>query len=945
MLLNARSVFKKIGELHATIDQLKPDFIFLTESWLNNDVTDAMIVPSNRYHIIRTDRVDKCGGGVCALVNKRFVVVPLEAALGVEIAAFDVILSDFKYRFIVCYRPPYYDTNAADYLNAFVACLELLCDVAFNIFIVGDFNMPDICWPDFSCLGRHINFCSKFLDFVCDEGLSQCVAEPTRDNNILDLVFTNDPLLVGECTVGPPFIGCDHLTVHFNVMLPAAAAAAAATPAISSSADSDILCYYNYSAGDYVGLNAYLAAVNWQEVFADNENDINKCWQSFATVLSQAIELFVPVKVFDPDVSKRDRKLLPLFIRQLYRKKNAAWRLYRQHRTDALRDKYKAACDKCRSVYIKYVISRENELIEKGNLGSFYRYVNSKLVFKSGIGVLKDNDGVFIYDDETKANLLNDFYSSVFITDNNVLPNFPSRVADDCELSDVRFTPDVIYKHLVKLKPKTGGGPDGLAAMFLKNAAGTLASPLAFLYSRSFDLSALPDVWKSAVVTPVFKKGAPSATSNYRPISLTCIVCKIMESVIKDNLIAYLLGNGLITKQQHGFLAKHSTCSQLLECVDDWSIELNLRHSIDVAYIDFQKAFDSVVHSKLCYKLKSYGVSGKLLEWVSDFLFNRVQAVKVNNKISGYVSVKSGVPQGSVLGPVLFLLYINDIVDLFGSDLTVKLFADDVKIYAVINDITDVGKFQAGLDALNVWSTAWQLPISLHKCAVLHLGRSNSSHSYTINNVCLPNVKITTDLGITVDSNLRFTKHYRITANKAHHRASLILKSFISREPTVLFKAFTVYVLPLLEYCSPVWAPVYKGDIELIERVQRRFTKRLRGLEELSYADRLLLLGEVETLELRRLKIDLIMIYKIINGLIALDFAQFFGLNNYNCTRGNDYKLLKPVCNNNVRQFSFACRRIDAWNSLPTAVVTAASVVRFKALLNTANLSKFLIIK
>jgi hypothetical protein len=334
-----------------------------------------------------------------------------------------------------------------------------------------------------------------------------------------------------------------------------------------------------------------------------------------------------------------------------------------------------------------------------------------------------------------------------------------------------------------------------------------------------------------------------------------------------------------------------------------------------------------------------------LLEWLSDFLFNRVQAVKVNNKISGYVAVKSGVPQGSVLGPVLFLLYINDIVDLFGSDLTVKLFADDVKIYAVINDITDVGMFQAGLDALNDWSTAWQLPISLHKCAILHLGRTNINHCYEVNGVSLPNVKIITDLGITVDSNLRFAKHYRVTANKAHHRASLILRSFISREPSVLFKAFTVYVLPLLEYCSPVCTPVYKGDIDLIERVQRRFTQRLRGLEDLTYADRLLALGQAETLEIRRLKVDLIMIFKIIHNIVALDFAQFFGLNNYNCTRGNNYKLLKPVCNNNVRQFSFACRRIDAWNSLPSTVVSATSVVHFKTLLKSVDLTKFVILK
>ena len=399
--------------------------------------------------------------------------------------------------------------------------------------------------------------------------------------------------------------------------------------------------------------------------------------------------------------------------------------------------------------------------------------------------------------------------------------------------------------------------------------------------------------------------------------------------------------NKLITKQQHGFLAKHSTCSQLLECVNDWSLELNIRNCVDVAYIDFQKAFDSVVYAKLCHKLRAYGLSGKLLDWLSDFLFERVQAVKVNSKVSEFVSVNSGVPQGSVLGPVLFLLYINDLTDLFGPGLSVKLFADDVKIYAVINDVSDVDALQSGLDLLCKWSVDWQLPISINKCNILHFGRSNNGHTYHLNSIDLPNVRDVTDLGVLLDSNLRFIKHYRLIANKAHHRASLILRTFKSRDRYLLFKAFTVYVRPLLEYCSPVWAPVYKTDIGIIERVQRRFTKRLYGLCSLSYVERLNVLG-AETLELRRLKCDLLMVFKIIHKLVCIDFDEFFALNNYSHTRGHCFKLVKPLCNNNARQFSFACRCIDAWNSLPPHVVCSTSLYAFKLGINCHNFKQFL---
>jgi hypothetical protein len=289
----------------------------------------------------------------------------------------------------------------------------------------------------------------------------------------------------------------------------------------------------------------------------------------------------------------------------------------------------------------------------------------------------------------------------------------------------------------------------------------------------------------------------------------------------------------------------------------------------------------------------------------------------------------------------LFLIYINDFADLFGTDLTVKLFADDVKMYVNISDVNNVNLLQEGLSSLSQWASDWQLNISITKCAVLHLGRHNLLYDYAIDGCPLPSVREIRDLGVKVDSRLCFSAHYAEIAAKAHQRAGLITRCFKSRDPHLLFRAFTVYVRPIIEYCSPVWSPVYKKDIFKLEAVQRRFTKKLQGLSRLTYAERLVILN-ANTLELRRLKQDILTMYKVFNGLLVLNISEFFELSRVH-TRGHKFKLIKPSCINNARAFSFACRRIDCWNSLP-ADILKLSLSEFKAKLNYINFSKYLFI-
>ena len=414
-----------------------------------------------------------------------------------------------------------------------------------------------------------------------------------------------------------------------------------------------------------------------------------------------------------------------------------------------------------------------------------------------------------------------------------------------------------------------------------------------------------------------------------------------MESGIKKFVLSYLVQYKIINNSQHGFLSRKSTTTQLLECCLDWNIALNSHSCLDVIYLDYAKAFDSVVRSKLLAKLACYGINNILLTWIKNFLSGRTQFVKIAGMCSTACSVISGVPQGSVLGPVLFILYVNDICNLVPNCVTIKLFADDTKLYSVINDSTTADCLQSCLTAISEWSDHWQLKLSPSKCTVLHVSlpktRTASNVAYRISGHTLPTVDSVTDLGIKYNSKLRFWPHVDSIVSKAALRSKLILKCFYSRDPSLLVKAFCTFVRPILEYCCVIWNPMFQYEIKKIEAVQRRFTKKLRGLHNLPYSSRLTRLG-LDSLHTRRVKCDLIMCYKILNGLVCVDSDTFFTRSNTCHTRGNSVKLNKSHTISARDGNFFPNRVINAWNSLPDVVVLSSSVASFKRKLDKINL-------
>ena len=342
-----------------------------------------------------------------------------------------------------------------------------------------------------------------------------------------------------------------------------------------------------------------------------------------------------------------------------------------------------------------------------------------------------------------------------------------------------------------------------------------------------------------SIITPKFKKGSPSDPANYRPIALTSTCCKILERIIATELLEYLNKHNLITKHQHGFLKNHSTVTNLLESLSDWTVSFSNKRSVVIAYVDFQRAFDSITHSKLIHKLSAYGVGGNLLFWITAFLSQRTQSVRVGSSLSTPCLVSSGVPQGSVLGPLLFIVFINDITYDLPSQVKAKLFADDLKIYTELSFTNTPADFQKQLDYIFNWSITWQINISYTKCNTLEISKHPTTTKYTISTISIPSIKTIKDLGITMQNDLKFTNHISDIITRANQRAALIHRCFLSRNTTNLLRAYKTYVRPLLEYGTVIWSPSLIHLITNIESVQRRYTKRLPGLKHLTYAERL----------------------------------------------------------------------------------------------------------
>ena len=467
------------------------------------------------------------------------------------------------------------------------------------------------------------------------------------------------------------------------------------------------------------------------------------------------------------------------------------------------------------------------------------------------------------------------------------------------------------------------------------------------MFNLSLQTHQLPSYWKTAKVKPIHKKGIKSDPLTHRPISLTSPFCRVKEKIIHTKISRHLLANNLLSNEQHGFIRKRSTLSQHITLLNLLTNYHDTKTPVDMIYLDFSKAFDCVSHIKLSYVLQNFKIDVNTINWIKEYLNGRTQRTIVDGVLSESCKIKSGVPQGSVLGPLLFIIYIEDLLKTIKSQcpsIHVFGFADDVKLLGC-NSI----QLQKALKIVESWTEKWQLRLQPKKTEHITFNKrpDHVTTNFKINGTPIPKTNHVKDLGLIISSDLKWNTYVSQISLKANRLSHLIFKTFSSKNLNLYKNIFKTYIRPILEYNANIWTSTSISNIKIIENTQRKFTKivsKKLNIKFDSYKHRLEI-WNLETLEYRRLKLDLILLYKILNDLISINpddnFHKSHFYQHHNLRRHNLCLKTHNIPKSNIRNNFFSVQIIQLWNQLPQDLVQSKSLIIFKTRLKQIDLSKY----
>ena len=792
-----------------------------------------------------------------------------------------------------------------------------------HLLIMGDFNFPEMVWSNRTAPGNNMDDENhSFLEILKSHFLFQHVTKPTRARcnqtpHLLNLIITNEEEMVTDLEYCSPLGASDHSLLKFKYNC--------YTPRQRKSQTK-----YNYNRGDYDTMRQNLR-IDWDEKLK-TLNSVEGKWKFFKAVMTTEIEKNIPQK----KQHTKQKKSSPLSqeVLKSVRRKHRLWQRYLETRDGQKYQDYCKARNKVKKMVRRAKCEYEQSIAResKENPKKFWSYVNSKTKTRSTIPDLEvPGEDRSASEDEEKADTFLNYFGSVFTKEDlDNIPDFKKQT--DKMMEELEITKEKIFKVLKNLKTNKSPGPDGLHPKVLNEVKDEIVTPLFIIFTASIETGEVPQDWKDAHISAIFKKGERKQPSNYRPVSLTSIVCKILETIIREHIVEFMKENNLFSKSQYGFISGRSTTLQLLNTLDKWTELRENGGKIDAIYFDYMKCFDTVPHQRLLKKLPGYGMREEIVDWIGNFLQNRRQRVVVNGEKSEWGPVISGIPQGSILGPLLFVLYINDLPDLVKSS-TIMLFADDSKIFKKMAKEEDPKLLQKDVDTMCEWSAKWLLRYHPDKCKYMRIGPPDDEpNKYMVNGHTLSQTKKEKDLGVIMDQDLKFAEHTTTKVNLANKIMGVIRRSFTYLDKTIFTRLYKSLVRPHLEYAHSVYYPHQKDQKTQIENVQRRATKQLSCCKGMEYEERLRHL-KLPCLLYRRLRGDMIEAYKMFynkyDPTIDVPITKASSVHSRQ-TRGVNLNLHRSKATSDLRKLSFHNRVVAFWNELPTTVRSAPSIKSFE---------------